>query len=930
MIKHILCALAMLALALAPAARAVEPRMESGRSAKASVAADVFVSPEGDDVKGDGSFDKPYASVDRARAALRTKLPGAGQNRDWTVLFRGGTYFLPDMVTFTPADGGGPGHVVTYAAYPGETVVWSGGTDITGLLRTADLPALGLSKVCQAEIPGPKPFTQVNANHYFGEIWVNGARAAEPIRPRRGSDWFHMREDGSAVPTTQIATFTARSKTIHLTNAASLPGGVGSAIAFNKAGFGFLANRSYWILSVSGNDVEVSASPGRAPLVAQASGALPLQDNVQSVNAGDRLSTALRPSLNQFGFNGGANPELSSSWTNITDIKIQIPTGAASSDIIPVQSIDDNARTVTLNSHVMIPAKLYPGHAWRRWNRFEDIGPGEIYLNRQTGILTYVPRPGETCSNIKVIAPRLMQLMLISNSRAAGGPTGVPVGNIAFSGVTFSHTQSTFYSGAFDLAGNIGGIMGVESNHYTTLSSGIVTVGAENVLFDHDAFTHFAESGILTSFGSNHVTIRDSSFSDLGGAPIIAGGYMTDRVANYKYSSRPDYTGFNFDGPTTPDSPFDSSNCCLSVINNRMDDFGLLSTGVAGISVTHAQSFTISHNTIRNSPSFGIVIGSNWDHDLPANKRSLYSIGSFGTTISDNDVSNCGYEKDPAGTPVPGGSMVNDFGCLYVVGPQDGDGTKQRMSITGNKVHDVSSGAWLTFDGRTPTPRPHGFDAVLDYHDGNESFGINESNNLFYNLNSLDPVHPGYPNRLMQHTGNMRDDYRNNIYYGFVPQGFKYPRDFAAQASYGVGDLTGSSSMTVEGPQQFLRFTNNIIVIDQAGGSAVPLQYNFDVRNRNQFYKNDYNMYFQRGQAIVDYIDHGGKLAVKEWRSPPFSQDVHSLFNIDPNFNDPAHGDFRFKSTGEGAPCAGTGGVSPACGFAEPFIPWDYAAAGAH
>jgi hypothetical protein len=127
-----------------------------------------------------------------------------------------------------------------------------------------------------------------------------------------------------------------------------------------------------------------------------------------------------------------------------------------------------------------------------------------------------------------------------------------------------------------------------------------------------------------------------------------------------------------------------------------------------------------------------------------------------------------------------------------------------------------------------------------------------------------------------------------------------------------------------------LRFTRNIIVIDQPGGPAAPFQHNLDVRNRNQFYKNDYNMYFERGKTIVDYVDYGGKMSIDEWRSPPFSQDVHSLFDVDPNFKDPAHGDFTFKSTGEGAPCAGTGGVSPACGFAEPFIPWDYTAAGAH
>ena len=135
--------------------------------------ADFYVAPEGDDswsgalpspaVDGD---DGPFATIERAQRAVRLlkrqvyspkKAPlderfigsphAYGEGRDLLVLIRGGYYSLEKPLCFGPDDGGErvetdlptgafefhklKDHFVTYAAYPGETPIISGGRKIT-------------------------------------------------------------------------------------------------------------------------------------------------------------------------------------------------------------------------------------------------------------------------------------------------------------------------------------------------------------------------------------------------------------------------------------------------------------------------------------------------------------------------------------------------------------------------------------------------------------------------------------------------------------------------------------------------------------------------------------------------------------------------------------------------------------------------------
>jgi regulation of enolase protein 1 (concanavalin A-like superfamily) len=142
--------------------------------------ADFYVSPNGDDAwsgtLSEADADKtdgPFLTIHRAQQAVRdlkakvyspkddpveTRWIGSphklGSGRDILVLIRGGQYSLNSPLVFTPLDGGErvetnlptgafeyhklKDYYVTYAAYPGEKPVLSGGKRITGWEKKGD------------------------------------------------------------------------------------------------------------------------------------------------------------------------------------------------------------------------------------------------------------------------------------------------------------------------------------------------------------------------------------------------------------------------------------------------------------------------------------------------------------------------------------------------------------------------------------------------------------------------------------------------------------------------------------------------------------------------------------------------------------------------------------------------------------------------
>lgn len=765
MLRRVLCLL--LAFGLAPAADIVAFTI----GANAAVVADVFVSPTGNDA-WTGQYPSPngtagpVATLHRAKQIIAAKLAASGGGaRDWTVMFRGGTYYLPAREVFTLADSGGPGHTVTYTSYPGESAVISGGKVLTGFTVNGATWTLKIPEV------------QAGA-WYFGEMWVNDNRSQWPIRPVRGGDRFHV--------AAQVA----------LTGAASTK-------PFFPA------------------------------------------DPVRPVNAGDRYNQS---GGNRFGFNAG---ELNAAWTNFMDVRIEVSQPSANATIIPLASVDMNARVATMNSHTLNDP-LAVGAPWRRLNVYEDLGPvpGEMYLNRTTGVLTYVPRAGETPANSTVIAPVLNNLILISNG-SSYGKTGSLVGNLKFTGLTFAHTNSSIYSKTADVSGNVGGYIGAVSNIYGTPVGALTTVGAATVTFDNVTLAHLGEAGIVFGPGSSANTFSNSIAHDLGSAALIA-GYEPSVFNNFRY--------LGGEAPSTPATNVGRT----TVYNNLIYDFGALYKGCAGIAVGRGAFNRVSHNEIHDGPSFGLILGSDPGTNTDALTHDNY--------VGYNHIYRTGYDAG-----VAGGSSAGDFGGLYTVGPQQGTGTQSGTILEYNKIHDIAASAFpITLNGLI---NPSGIDASGIYNDDRSS-GLTIRSNLVYNVSNHMHVLKG-----MHHT------VYNNIFYSMF--------NIDGYGNRGYYPILNAPPL-VAGELQ-VNYYNNIIAWGTIGSAAGSPQADVYVSKTNML--SDKNLFFQYGATLTNYSQQGG-VSFSAWNL--LGRDVHSAVNRDPGFKNPSAGDFSLAS---GSPALSLGFV---------------------
>lgn len=100
----------------------------------------IYVSPDGDDIHP-GTIEQPLLSLSGAKDYVRKLKTSA--TGDINVWFREGTYRINETVVFSLEDSGSEGRAITYAAYPGETPVFSSGKEIKGWEKvTTEIPGL--------------------------------------------------------------------------------------------------------------------------------------------------------------------------------------------------------------------------------------------------------------------------------------------------------------------------------------------------------------------------------------------------------------------------------------------------------------------------------------------------------------------------------------------------------------------------------------------------------------------------------------------------------------------------------------------------------------------------------------------------------------------------------------------------------------------
>ena len=143
------------------------------------------------------------------------------------------------------------------------------------------------------------------------------------------------------------------------------------------------------------------------------------------------------------------------------------------------------------------------------WTTCEALSePGQWYLDRPLGQLTYISKPGEQPGQAVLIAPRLEQLLVLQGDLTKKRW----VRHIQFSGLSFAHTNWTLPPTGQDFPqAEIG------------LNAAIVAIGARQIVLERCAVRHVGGYGMAFGSGSRNNRVEGCELVDLAGGGVKIG-----------------------------------------------------------------------------------------------------------------------------------------------------------------------------------------------------------------------------------------------------------------------------------------------------------------------------------------------------------------------------------------------------------------------
>jgi hypothetical protein len=261
-------------------------------------------------------------------------------------------------------------------------------------------------------------------------------------------------------------------------------------------------------------------------------------------------------------------------------------------------------------------------HYWLENAREFLDAPGEFFLDRETGVLSYRPRPGEDVAKATIIRPELENLIVLA------GKLDAPVHHLRFEGLTFAYTGWT--------RPNRHGFVDVQANSLVPaplpaadpryrhnqrkdrIPAAFQATTADNIVVRGCQFTRLGGTGLMFTQGGNDNVIEGNAFSDLAGGGIEFGN-----------------------DAARPDNPrvFPRRN---RIANNYLTRVGQDHFGSVAILGYYTDATAITHNEIHAVPYTGISWGWGWGNP-PAPEDSR------GNRITHNRVTNYMLGLDDGG-----------------------------------------------------------------------------------------------------------------------------------------------------------------------------------------------------------------------------------------------------------------------------------------
>ncbi|MBE0537907.1 MAG: right-handed parallel beta-helix repeat-containing protein [Phycisphaerae bacterium] len=133
-----------------------------------------YVSPTGSDTASGASPDKAFATITRARDAIRELKKQGPLDGDVTVHIRGGMYDITEPIRFGPEDSGTEDAPIKYVGLKSEVPRFNGGRRIAGWQRYKD-------DIWVADVPDVR-----SGKWRFRQLYVNGEKRRRARTPNEG------------------------------------------------------------------------------------------------------------------------------------------------------------------------------------------------------------------------------------------------------------------------------------------------------------------------------------------------------------------------------------------------------------------------------------------------------------------------------------------------------------------------------------------------------------------------------------------------------------------------------------------------------------------------------------------------------------------------------------------------------------------------
>jgi hypothetical protein len=280
--------------------------------------------------------------------------------------------------------------------------------------------------------------------------------------------------------------------------------------------------------------------------------------------------------------------------------------------------------------------------------------PGEWYLDRADGRLTYLPVDGETLGQTRIVAPRIKAFVRIAGTAFNRGAMpadphgGTPVANLRFERLAFRHADwfppvADFLTHDRQRAEEAP--IGSSPQGAVHVPGAIELRWARDCLLDRCLVEHVGLTAVAIEMGCRGCAVTRSTLRDLGGGGVRVGGAELDGPAA-------DRTGH------------------ITVADNRITDLGKVFQQGIGVLLTHAFNCRVLHNEIARTCYTGISCGWSWGYRETISRDNL---------IADNHIHDIGQ------------GVLSDMGGIYLLGVQPG------TVVRGNHIHGVTSadyGGW--------------------------------------------------------------------------------------------------------------------------------------------------------------------------------------------------------------------------------------------